>query len=588
MTIPQLVDAQEKAIADQVMLQKFEGGRFTPVTYRALRTIRHELAAGLHHRGIRKGDRVAIISQTRFEWGALDLAILSLGAVTVGIYPTSTDEAVRYILSHSNSRLCFREANVADVPGAVLINDQALGELRAEGRVVLAHEPDLIDRLSREVKPADVATLVYTSGTTGMPKGAILTHGALFDISKLGIESLDVSGKDVGVSYLPMAHVLTRVNYYGSIHVGAVAFIADGLDKVGDAWKAAHPTVVSAVPRVLEKIRIKILASVAAASPGKQRLFARALKTGAACAALRETGAPVPLGLKLANALWDFLVFRKVRAGLGWDRLRFVIAGGAPIPLDLLRFFHALGILVTEGYGLTETSSPVSLNTLEAHRFGTVGKPIKGVTLRLAADGEIELKSPGLFSGYEAEPEATAAAFCPDGWFRTGDIGTIDADGFLKITDRKKDLIITAGGKNIAPANIEAVIKEDPRVSQVLVHGDRRAYLVALVTLEEAALASARAAEPGAQGAFPKDGATHQAISHAIEAANAKLPRYETIKGFRVLTDELTVENGGLTPTLKVKRRAVEKTHAGLIDGLYDEAALGSAQREWSLETKVS
>ncbi|MBS1153558.1 MAG: AMP-dependent synthetase and ligase, partial [Myxococcaceae bacterium] len=342
MTIPQLVAAQEKRIADQVMLQKFEHGRFRPVSYRELRTIRLELAAGLHHRGIRKGDRVAIISQTRFEWGALDLAILSLGAVTVGIYPTTTDEQVRYILSHSNSRLCFREANVAEVPGAVLIDDAALGELRAEGRVLLAHEPDLIEKLQQEVKPSDVATLVYTSGTTGMPKGAILTHGALHDISKLGIESLDVSGSDVGVSYLPMAHVLTRVNYYGSIHVGAVAFIAEGLDKIADAWKAAHPTVVSAVPRVLEKVRGRILASVAAASPGKQKLFHRAFATGAAHAALLEQGASIPLKLRLANALWDLLVFRKVRAGLGWDRIRFVIAGGAPIPLEVIRFFHAL------------------------------------------------------------------------------------------------------------------------------------------------------------------------------------------------------------------------------------------------------
>jgi long-chain acyl-CoA synthetase len=577
MTIPQLVDAQEKRIADHVMLQKFEGGRFRPVTYREVRTIRLELAAGLHHRGIRKGDRVAIISQTRFEWGALDLAILSLGAVTVGIYPTTTPEQVRYILGHSKTKLCLREANVAEVPGAILINDEALGELRAEGRVVLAHEPDLIERLQREVKPEDVATLVYTSGTTGMPKGAILTHGALHDISKLGIESLDVSGSDVGVSYLPMAHVLTRVNYYGSIHVGAIAFIADGLDKIADAWKAAHPTVVSAVPRVLEKVKARILAGVAAASPTKQKLFARAFATGAARAALLEKGAPVPLGLRVKNALWDRLVFRKVRASLGWDRIRFVIAGGAPIPLEVMRFFHALGVLVTEGYGLTETSSPVTLNTLRAHKFGTVGKPIKGVQLRLAEDGEIEIQSPGLFKGYESDPEATAAAFAPDGWFRTGDIGTIDAEGFLKITDRKKDLIITAGGKNIAPANIEAVIKEDPRVSQVLVHGDRRAYLVALVTLEETALAAARAAEPSACGAFDENGATHRAIADAITAANAKLARYETIKGFRVLTDDLTVENGGLTPTLKVKRRAVEKANAALLDGLYDEKALRSA-----------
>ncbi|MBS1150573.1 MAG: Long-chain-fatty-acid--CoA ligase, partial [Myxococcaceae bacterium] len=240
-------------------------------------------------------------------------------------------------------------------------------------------------------------------------------------------------------------------------------------------------------------------------------------------------------------------------------------------------FFHALGVLVTEGYGLTETSSPVTLNTLRAYRFGTVGKPIKGVQLRLAEDGEIEIQSPGLFKGYESDPEATAAAFAPDGWFRTGDIGTIDADGFLKITDRKKDLIITAGGKNIAPANLEAVIKEDPRVSQVLVHGDRRAYLVALVTLEEGALAAARAAEPSARGAFDPQGPTHQAIATAITAANAKLARYETIKGFRVLTEELTVENGGLTPTLKVKRRSVEKTHAALIEGLYDGQSLRSA-----------
>jgi long-chain acyl-CoA synthetase len=552
-TIGSVSDRSEREAGEAIAAQRPTGGRWVPETWSALRALRREVAAGLMAKGVQRGDRVALVSQTRWEWGPIDLAILSVGAVTVGIYPTSTPAAVGYILKHSGARWVFvenqaqRERLAGVLEGLeVIVIDSGLDAFRRLGDVAV------VERRQREVQPDDLATLVYTSGTTGPPKAVALTHRALLATSRSGSRFLGARPDDLAVSYLPMAHVLTRVNYYGYVQVRGTAFFAESLEKVAEAWLASRPTILSTVPRVLEKAQQRILDAVTASSGLRRKLFARALEVGTRVSELREGGRRVPALLAAEHRLWERLVFRKIRARLGWERVRFAMCGGAPIRVEVLRFFHALGVNVIEGFGMTETASPITLNHPEAYRLGTVGRPLPGIDVRIASDGEILVKSPGLFSRYEGDEEATRAAFDADGYFKTGDVGAIGADGFLRITDRKRDLIITGGGKNIAPQNIEALVKQDPRVSQVVVIGDRRPYLVALVTLV-----------PGAPAAAADD---------AVAKANAQLAQYETIKRWRVLSEDFAIENELLTPTLKVKRRAVEQRYAVEIEALYREA----------------
>jgi len=527
------------------------GGKWVPETWSAIGRLRRGVAAGLLERGIQRGDRVALISHTRWEWGPIDLGILTVGAVTIGIYPTSTPAQVAYILQHSRARLVFVESEAQSARLApalqgldvVVIDSELAAFLRTGDR-----GPDLEARAS-EVRGSDLATLVYTSGTTGPPKAVALTHRNLLATSKLGTSYLGAMRGDSAVSYLPMAHVLTRVNYYGYLQIRGCAFLAESLEKVSEAWLAARPVMVAAVPRVLEKVQARILDGVASSRPLRKKLFARALEVGLRVLDLKQAGRPVPALLSWEARLWQRLVGRKLRARLGWDNVRYVLCGGAPTRLDVLRFFHALGIVVLEGFGMTETSSPISLNHPESYRLGTVGKPLPGMQVKIAEDGEILVKTPGLFQAYEGDPESTKASFDAEGWFKTGDVGVVDADGFLRITDRKKDLIITGGGKNVAPQNIEALVRQDPRISQVVAVGDQRPYLVALVTLQ-----------PGAEAS---------AAAEAIARANTQLAPYETIKKHLVVGEDFTVENELLTPTLKVKRRAVEAKYAKEIAALY-------------------
>ena len=568
-TLGELSELAERARPTGEMAFRKVGGAWKPVPWTALRTFRREVAAALHAQGVRRGDRVAILSHTCWEWGALDLAVTTLGAISVGVYPTSTAEQIGYILHHAKVKVCFAEAaqverlraTFASVPGMKLIVIGAeLDAFCASGREVLTREPELPEQRLKEVSPEDDATWVYTSGTSGPPKGAVLTHQGVLAMSRLGAEQIGAKPGDVAVSYLPMAHVLTRVNYYAYVRLGGLAWYAESLEKVAEAWVAARPDIISLVPRVLEKAQARILEAIEQASPTRQKIFRRALAVGLKKLEFVERGEKVPALLGLEAALWARVVNKKLKQRLGWDKARFAMCGGAPTRPDVIRFFHALGLPVLEGYGLTETSSPVSLNLIDQWRIGTVGRPLKGVELKLAEDGEILVRSPGVFRRYEGDESATKAAFDEQGFFRTGDIGTLDADGFLRITDRKRDIIITAGGKNVAPQNIEAVIREDTRVSMVAVHGDKRAYLVALVTL----------AAPGeGEGAFPESSAEHKVVEEILAKANSRLAPYETIKKHRVLRQDFTVENGLLTPTLKVKRRAVEEKHRGLLDAMY-------------------
>jgi long-chain acyl-CoA synthetase len=565
-TIAHLAEDAERRLGTRVTAHVPCDAGFKPVTFAELSHMKRDIAGALHARGVRRGDRVAIVSDTRLEWCAADLAILSLGAVTVGVYPSSTPDQMRFILAHARCKGAFvagtaprasmQQARDALPPNAFVVDfDSDLAAFRAE-----AASTQVPDLAAVGLGPDDVATIVYTSGTTGKPKGVVLTHKALFSASRTGIEALGIGERDEGVGFLPLAHVLARVNFYGTLHSGSIIWFAKSMEEVADVWRAAHPTVLALVPRVLEKIQGRILGAVAEAPAARQKLFARALEVGKDVVERRARGEKIPRSLSVEHALWERLVYKRVRAGLGWDRLRFALSGGAPLRRDVATFFHALGVLVLEGYGLTETSAASIVSLPGACKIGAVGKPLPGVDVRIAEDGEILLKSPGLFTRYEGDEEdalsATRDAFTPDGFFRTGDVGHLDGEGFLRITDRKKDLLVTAGGKNVAPQAIEAALLADARLAQAVVVGDGRAYLCALIALDPLA---------------PLQGASReQVVAEAVARANATLARFEQVKRWTIV-DELTIADGLLTPTQKVRRKAVNERYASAIDAMYAE-----------------
>jgi long-chain acyl-CoA synthetase len=574
-TIAHLAHESTTRFGPRTMVRRSTPAGWVSLTFAEMASLRERICAGLHARGIAKGDRVAVLCSTRLEWATLDAGAMALGAVVVGIYPTLTPDQILYILKHSSCRALFIEnselyarldgllgeaedlALVGLIEGETPDGVVGYAELLAAGEAALAEDPELVSRLRDEVRPEDMATLVYTSGTTGDPKGAVLNHGALFDTAKGQAEVAQLTDEDVGVAFLPMAHVLGRVAGYSAGLAGVQTWFSPSIEAAPDTWQVARPTTMALVPRVFEKMHAKIMAGVAEQPARRQAIFGKALAVGLERSRAQQAGRPVPLGTRAWAAVFERLVYSKLRVRLFGGRVRAVFSGGAPCSKELLEFFHALGILVLEGYGLTETCSPTHMNRPDDFKFGTVGRPLPGVEVRIADDGEILVKTPGLFAGYFRNDEATKEAIDDEGWFHTGDIGEVDAQGFLKITDRKKDIIITAGGKNVAPQNIENLIKQDPAISQVMVYGDEKPYLVALVTLDAEAL-----------GDTPRDEAERR-VAAAVERANATLAKYETIKKHHVLDEEFSVDNGMLTPSLKVKRRVVRDRFKERIEGLY-------------------
>jgi len=522
------------------------------------------LANGLLARGAGHGDAVAVIARTRLEWVLLDWAAMRIGAVVVGIYPTSTAKECAYILGHSESVLAFAEneeqraklASVHDETPALreIVRFDELPALEEEGRAYATEHPGALDAAERGVQEDDLGTLIYTSGTTGPPKACMLTHKNLVTAATR-MESNLQGPSDLVLLFLPLAHTFGRLAHQAAAYRGTtVAFCAEAT-RVGEAMAAVHPTVLPAVPRIYEKIHTGVLDQIDRSGGAKRAIGHWALGVGARASRLRRAGRRVAPLLRLQEILADRLVFAKVKERLG-GRLRLGISGAAPLGLDVLEFFHSLGLLVIEGYGLTETGSSLSVNDPEDYRFGTVGRAVEGCEVRLDEDGEILTRSETVFAGYYKDPEATAAAFTEDGFFRTGDVGEIDADGFLKITDRKKDLIITAGGKNVAPQNLENALKASRYVSQAIVVGDRRPYITALITLDRAEIdASGRAAEV--------------LVQEIVDGVNRDRVRVEQIKRFAILPRDFTQENGEVTPTLKLRRKIVYEHFSHEIDELY-------------------
>lgn len=543
-------------------------------------------AAALSHSGVRRGDSVAIVSENRVEWALADWACLCSGAVSVPVYSTLPAAQVAYILGDAAVKLVFADSSeqAAKVQGAAATLEREIeivvfdSEGTADGmswQDFLARgrgpDPDDFEVEARKAKPSDVATMIYTSGTTGAPKGVMLTHNNVSSNVWASRQLLGVQAGDSTLSFLPLSHVFQRMVDYLFFAVGCS--VAHGsVEQVADDIKRLRPTVMCSVPRLYEKVYQKVLD----ADGIKGKLVGWAASVGRRAAALREAGKEPSGLLALKYRIADKLVFSKIRAGVG-GRLRFFVSGGAPLAPEINRFFLGAGIRILEGYGLSETSPVTNVNTFEHSRIGTVGRPVPGTEIRIAEDGEILVRGPQVMKGYHGLPEKTSEVISEDGWFSTGDIGELSADGFLTITDRKKDLIKTSGGKYVAPQVIENLLKGNPYVDQAVVVGNGRKFVSVIVVPAFEKLTGWAEAEGVAArdaGDLLSDSRCQDFLLEQVLGELRDLARFETPKKIGLLSEPFTIENGILTPTQKVKRRVVTARYAELIDGFYEPAAV--------------
>ncbi len=564
----------EERVSPAYLVEEEDGWR--EVSWAEAAEAVEELANGLLALGIGKSDAFGILAHTRLEWSLLDFALAQIGAVAAPIYPSSTAAETCYILEHSNAVGCLVEsdedlAKIAAARPEHVYTIETLAELRALGRKHAAQDPGALERARAEIGDDDLFTFIYTSGTTGPPKACMILNRNYYEM----VVTIDRVEKfllptDVMLLYLPLAHNFGRLMHLLAAHVGyTVAFLPDPR-RIGEVMPVVRPTVLPTVPRVLEKVHTAVSASFAQATGVKRRLIDWALDVGRQVSELRQAGKPLPSGLAAKHRLADKLVYSKVKKRLG-GRLRAAISGGAPLAKEIGEFFHVLDILVLEGYGQTEGTTASNVNRPNRFKFGTVGPALPGIELTTAEDGEILVRGPTVFAGYYNDEEATNAVLPGDGWLHTGDVGEIDEDGFLTITDRKKDIIVTAGGKNVSPQNIENSLKSVTWVSQALVVGDRRPHLIALITLDEDEVGK-WAAERGLEGdvtELSQRDDVRKLVEEAVERVNEGLPRYAQIRGFEILHRDFSAEENEITPTLKLKRRIVEEHFAPQIEALY-------------------
>lgn len=592
-SIPDLFFARVEAEPDAPAFLHPEDGAWKTLTWQETASRVRELACGLLSLGISAGDRVAIASSTRVEWILADLAVACAGGVTATVYPVSTEDDTSYILSDSRTAIAFAEDDAqarrilsrrgalpflrnlvlfdasAGLPGDAM----SLRDLAALGREWDAAHPGGFEAAAGAAGPSDLATLIYTSGTTGRPKGVELPHDCwLFEIESIG--SLGILGpSDLQFLWLPLSHVFGKVCVTLGIAFGFPTAVDGRVDRIAANLSSVKPTFVCVVPRIFERVHAKILEQARAGGKAKAAIFGWALSVGIDAARRRSEGRRLGALLGVKRRIADALVFRKVRQRFG-GRLRFFICGSVALARELTEFFAAFGVTILEGYGLSESTAMTVSNLPDRNRWGTVGIPIPGIEVSFAADGEILLRGRGIMRGYFGLPEETARALDVHGWLHTGDIGALDAAGHLVITDRKKDLIKTSGGKFVAPQHIEALLKlETPLVAQVLLHGEGRRFCTALIALsEEELLAWARAEGIDAPYAdLARDPRVVEIVRRHVEHVNARLARHEAIRRWAILPGELKVETGDLTPSLKVRRRVVEQKYRDVLEGLYAE-----------------
>ncbi|NUT43384.1 MAG: long-chain fatty acid--CoA ligase [Thermoactinospora sp.] len=569
-----VVFADDRVDGDRVLFRRRSGdGGWRPVTSGRFAADVRAMAAGFIAAGIQPGDRVALLAATRYEWTLVDYGLWTVGAVPVPIYETSSAEQVAWVLEDSSPVAVVVETEahrllVESAPGSSRIwqiDGGGLDRLRAGG--VDVSDAQLLER-RRAVAADDLATIIYTSGTTGRPKGCMLTHGNLLHEARAAIAGLEqIFTKDAStLLFLPLAHVFARVIQVAAVERGVcLAHSADRSRLTADL-RALKPTFLLAVPRVLE--RVHDAAQQRAYKQGRKKIFDWADRTAVAYSQALENGRP-GLRLRLARRLADRLVYRRLRGALG-GRVAYAISGGAPLGARLGHFFRGIGIPVLEGYGLTETSAAATVNPPHGQKIGTVGLPLPGVEIRIDDDGEILIKGPVVFQGYWGNERKTRETMTPDGWLRTGDLGTVDEDGFLTIVGRMKEIIITAGGKNLAPEPLEDRLRAHPLIKQAIVVGDRRPFTAALLVLDAGALATwKRAAGRSSQAEVREDPELLAELQKAVDEANKSVSRAESVRKFRILPIDLTEQNGYLTPTLKVKRSLVHKDFAYDIEELY-------------------
>jgi long-chain acyl-CoA synthetase len=546
-------------------------GEWREISWADARTAVDEIANGLLALGVGKGDAVGILARTTPEWVLFDFALGSIGAIGAGIYPSLPAKDCAYILNHSDAVAVLVEddeqrakidAERSNLPKlSHVLSSGDLEELRARGREFATANPKALEQARDSIGEGDLFTYIYTSGTTGPPKACMISHrnyyemvGCVDDVPQF------IGPDDVILLYLPLAHNFGRCLHLLGAYVGcAIAFCPDPM-RVGEVAPAVRPTVLPSVPRVFEKVHTAVQASFDEATGVKRRLIDWALRVGRRVSELRQQGKPVPASLAFQHRLADRLVYSKVKAKLG-GRLRLPISGGAPLAKEIAEFFHGIDIAIMEGYGQTECTTASNVNMPNHFRFGTVGPAIPRIEVRVADDGEILVRGPNVFAGYYKDEEATREVLDEDGWLHTGDVGQID-DGFLTITDRKKDIIVTAQGKNVAPQNIENALKASKYISQALVIGDRRPYLIALITLDEAETAKL------GEGAD-----TSALVDQVVDDWNRDKASFEQVKRFAVLPRDFSAEEDEVTPTMKLRRKIVADHFADEIEALYAGAS---------------
>ncbi len=595
-TIPSLFQEQLAAHPDVPALQTKRDGAWQATVYREYGERVRAAALGLIALGLEAGQAVAILSGTREEYNVVDLGATHAGGITVTLYQSLAPSQIAYVVHHSEAVVAFAE-NAAQAEKFLKIRGEiprvrrlivfegaealpqdgwigTLDDLLARGADLGRTEGGVFEARWRAIRPDAMATLIYTSGTTGPPKGTILTHAQVCYAQEAGSRLFAYSPGDRLVGYLPMAHVAERgLSLWGAIRTVRTIYFCPEVSLLGQTLAEVRPHAFFGVPRIWEKMHAALLAGIEAEPDAARRAGIRqALGAGLKVVELEQAGQPVPAPLAEARAKADAVVFSRFRERLGLDQARITASGAAPIAAEILSFFHAIGIPILEVYGQTEGAGLATINRPDRARIGTVGLRYPGVEIRLAEDGEILLRGGNVFSGYFKEPELTRETLDEEGWLHSGDIGTADADGFVRIVDRKKDIIITAGGKNVTPSNIENALKQQPLISQAMVVGDRRAYLIALLTLDE----DAARQWAGARGIPTADWATvlghpdlQAEVQGYVDAVNRDVSRVEQIKRFTVLPRDWGPETDELTPTLKVKRKVVAEKYAPAIEALY-------------------
>lgn len=574
---------------DNLMLYK-EAGSYVPISTEEVAKRVKNICLGLRDLGLKTGDKLVIFSPNRPEWVMTDMANQCLGGITVPIYTTLVPDQIKYIINNSDAKIvCFSDEeqwnkikevknSLPDVQYYVTYASQApegaftLSELMNKGEVIDKQDSGLFEKMALGGDPDDVASIIYTSGTTGIPKGVMLTHKNLISNILSVSDVIEFSEKDTVLSFLPLSHIFERMVTFTYLYKGCSIAYAESIDTVGENLIEVKPQIMVSVPRVFEKIYAKVIDNVLVSSSLKRKIFFWAIKIGKEYGKRKLEKQPITKSLERKRWIAEKLVFSKVIEKTG-GKVRFFVSGGAPLSKDIADFFYALGLVVLEGYGLTETSPVISVNTFENLKFGTVGKPLPGVDVKIAEDGEILSKGPHIMKGYYRMDIETQEAI-QDDWFYTGDIGHFDEEGFLVITDRKKDLIVTSGGKNVAPQPIENMLKTNPYISNVVVIGDKRKFISALIIPNFEKLenyAKSKNIAYSSLGELVKNEQIVNFIESEINTMSNHLASYEKVKKVRLLERELEIEQGEITPTLKVKRNVVGDKHKNIIDEMYDD-----------------